>query len=42
MKLVVRVEFVPAGRNAIRLIGPDAPCPVLGFAMPPGAAAPAE
>lgn len=36
------MEFVPAGRTAIRLVGPSAPCPVLGFAMPPGEPAPAE
>lgn len=36
------MEFAPAGRMPIRLVGPGAPCPVLGFAMPPGSPAPAE
>jgi hypothetical protein len=36
------MEFVPTGRQAIRIVGEGAPCPVLGFAMPPGAAAPAS
>lgn len=36
------MEFVPTGPQAIRIVGESGPCPVLGFAMPPGTPAPAE
>jgi len=36
------MEFVPTGHQAIRIVGEGAPCPVLGFAIPPDARRPAE
>lgn len=36
------MEFVPTGRQAIRIVGEGAPCPVLGFALPPDAPPAAE